>query len=60
VCDSAVEGEGAGEGGALLFAEGSKVRVGDELVFCSEVVVTLCVLDRMESVSCPRYIGRVG
>jgi hypothetical protein len=44
MCDSAVEGKGGGERGALLFAEGSEVWIGERVVYCVEVVVALCVL----------------
>jgi hypothetical protein len=60
VCDSAVEGEGGGERGALLFAEWGEVWIGERVVCCVEVVVTLCVLnfERVSVVSRIYFQGR--
>lgn len=48
MCDSAVEGKGGGERGALLFAERGEVWIGERVVCCVEVVVALCVANEMQ------------
>jgi len=44
VCDAVVEGEGTGQGSALLDAEWCEVWVGKSVACCVEIVIALCVL----------------